>query len=63
VPDVARERILTEQTPERLERRGEQAIVADSLAEVLDGPSRARDDESAHMHPPELVWQAVLVMQ
>ncbi|AUX42502.1 uncharacterized protein SOCE26_039350 [Sorangium cellulosum] len=36
VPDVARERILAEKDPEALERWHERAIVATSLAEVLD---------------------------
>ncbi|MDC0680184.1 hypothetical protein [Sorangium atrum] len=36
VPDAARERILAEQDPEALERWLERAIVATSLAEVLD---------------------------
>ncbi|MGK4008049.1 hypothetical protein WMF31_35860 [Sorangium sp. So ce1036] len=39
VPDVARERILAEKDPEMLERWHERAIVAASLAEVLDGLS------------------------
>ncbi|WP_437926808.1 hypothetical protein WMF37_48565 [Sorangium sp. So ce291] len=39
VPDVARERILTEKDPETLERWLERAVVAASLAEVLDGLS------------------------
>jgi len=39
VPDVARERILAERDPERLERWVERAVVATSLAEVLDNPS------------------------
>ncbi|WP_437998715.1 hypothetical protein WMF26_00685 [Sorangium sp. So ce185] len=39
VPDVARERILVEKDPETLERWLERAIVAASLAEVLDGLS------------------------
>jgi hypothetical protein len=39
VPDVARERILAEKDPERLERWVERAVVASSLAEVLDEPS------------------------
>ena len=39
VPDAARERILTQKDPERLERWHERAIVAESVAEVLDGPS------------------------
>jgi hypothetical protein len=39
VPDVARERILAEKDPERLERWVERAIVAQSLAEVIDDPS------------------------
>ncbi|WP_437724759.1 hypothetical protein [Sorangium sp. So ce861] len=39
VPDVARERILAEKDPETLERWHERAIVAASLAEVLDGLS------------------------
>ena len=41
VPDTARERILAEKDPERLERWHERAIVAASVAEVLDEPSRA----------------------
>ncbi|WP_437279117.1 hypothetical protein WME90_00750 [Sorangium sp. So ce375] len=36
VPDTARERILAEKDPETLERWHERAIVAASLAEVLD---------------------------
>ncbi|WP_437617941.1 hypothetical protein [Sorangium sp. So ce1151] len=36
VPDAARERILAEKDPETLERWHERAIVAASLAEVLD---------------------------
>lgn len=36
VPDVARERVLAEKNPEVLERWHERAIVAVSLAEVLD---------------------------
>ncbi|WP_437480762.1 hypothetical protein WME75_36240 [Sorangium sp. So ce1014] len=39
VPDVARERILAEKNTEILERWHERAVVAASLAEVLDGPS------------------------
>ena len=39
VPDVARERILAEKDPERLERWVERAVVASSLADVLDDPS------------------------
>ncbi|WP_437911774.1 hypothetical protein WME73_29940 [Sorangium sp. So ce302] len=39
VPDVARERILAEKDPETLERWHERAIIAVSLAEVLDGLS------------------------
>jgi hypothetical protein len=39
VPEAARERILTEKHTERLERWHEKAIVAASLAEVLDEPS------------------------
>ncbi|MEP7120082.1 MAG: hypothetical protein ABJE95_04190 [Byssovorax sp.] len=39
VPDAARERISTERDPERLERWLERAIVAASVAEVLDDPS------------------------
>jgi hypothetical protein len=39
VPEVARERILAEKDPERLERWHERAIVAASIAEVLDPPS------------------------
>jgi hypothetical protein len=39
VPDAARERILAEKDPARLERWHERAIVAASLAEVIDEPS------------------------
>ncbi|WP_437634452.1 hypothetical protein [Sorangium sp. So ce854] len=39
VPDAARERILAEKDPETLERWLERAVVAPSLAEVLDGLS------------------------
>ena len=39
VPDAARERILAQRDPERLERWLEKAIVAASLADVLDEPS------------------------
>ena len=39
VPDAARERILAENDPERLERWFERAIVAASIGEVLDQPS------------------------
>ena len=39
VPDAARERILAEKDAERLERWVERAVVAASLAEVLDEPS------------------------
>lgn len=39
VPEAARERILAQKDPERLERWHERAIVAASLAEVLDDPS------------------------
>jgi hypothetical protein len=39
VTDAARERILTEKDPARLERWHERAIVAASTAEVLDEPS------------------------
>ena len=39
VPDVARERILAEKDPERLERWLERAILAASVAEVMDDPS------------------------
>ena len=39
VPDAARERILAEKDPERLERWVERAVVAASIAEVLDPPS------------------------
>jgi hypothetical protein len=41
VPDAARERILTERDPDLLERWVERAIVAATVAEVFDGPSRA----------------------
>jgi hypothetical protein len=39
VPDAARERILAEKDPARLERWHERAILAASIAEVLDEPS------------------------
>jgi hypothetical protein len=39
VPDTARERIMAEKDPERLERWYERAIVAPSLDDVLDEPS------------------------
>jgi hypothetical protein len=39
VPDAARERVLAEKDPERLERWLERAIVAASVAEVIDEPS------------------------
>ena len=39
VPDEARERILAQKDPERLERWHERAIVAASVAEVIDDPS------------------------
>ena len=39
VPDAARERILAEKDPARLERWLEKAIVVASLSEVLDEPS------------------------
>jgi hypothetical protein len=41
VPDSARERILGQKDPERLERWVERAAVAASVAEVLDEPSQA----------------------
>ena len=39
VPDAARERIVAEKNPERLERWLERAILAASVAEVIDEPS------------------------
>jgi len=39
VPDAARERILAEKDPARLERWHERAILAASVAEVMDEPS------------------------
>ena len=39
VPDVARERILAEKDPERLERWLERAILAASVSEVVGEPS------------------------
>ena len=39
VPDDMRERILGEKDPERLQRWLEKAIVASSIAEVVDEPS------------------------
>jgi hypothetical protein len=41
VPDAARKRILAEKDPTRLERWHERAILAASVAEVLDEPNRA----------------------
>jgi hypothetical protein len=41
VPDAARERTLAERDPERLERWVERAMVAASVAEGIDDPSRA----------------------
>jgi hypothetical protein len=41
VPDAARERILAEKDPARLERWHERAILAASVAEVFDEPIRA----------------------
>lgn len=41
VPDAARERILAEKDPLRLERWHERAILAASVADVLEEPSRA----------------------
>ena len=41
VPDAVRERILAEKDPARLERWLERAIIAASIAEVLDEPSQA----------------------
>ncbi|HEY0554437.1 MAG TPA: hypothetical protein VGG20_09220 [Thermoanaerobaculia bacterium] len=38
VPDAARERILAQKDPERLERWLERAVVAPSVAAVLDDP-------------------------
>ena len=39
VPDAARERILVEKDPERLERWLEKAVVAAAVVEVIDEPS------------------------
>jgi hypothetical protein len=39
VPEATRERILAEKDAERLERWHERAILAASIAEVLDEPS------------------------
>ena len=39
VPDAARERILAEKDPDRLQRWHERAILAASVAEVIDDPS------------------------
>jgi hypothetical protein len=39
VPEATRERILAQQDPERLERWLEKAVVAPSVAAVLDDPS------------------------
>jgi hypothetical protein len=39
VPDAARERILAQKDPERLERWLGKAVVADSVTEVIDEPS------------------------
>lgn len=41
VPDAARERIMAQTDPKRLERWLEKAVVATSVAEVIDKPSRA----------------------
>ena len=41
VPDAARERILGQKDPERLERWVERAAVAASVDEVIDESSRA----------------------
>jgi hypothetical protein len=39
LPEAAREKILAQKDPERLERWLERAVVAPSIAEVLDDPS------------------------
>jgi hypothetical protein len=39
VPDAARERILAETDPARLQRWIERAVVAASVAELIDDPS------------------------
>ena len=39
VPDAVRERILAQKDPERLERWLEKAVVASSVAAVLDEPN------------------------
>jgi hypothetical protein len=39
VPDAARERILSQKDPERLERWLKRAVVAASISAVLDEPS------------------------
>ena len=39
VPDTMRERILSEKDPGRLERWHERAVLAASIAEVIDEPS------------------------
>ncbi len=39
VPDAARERILAEKDPARLERWHEKATLAVSIADVIDDPS------------------------
>jgi len=39
VPDAARERILAQKDPERLERWLAKAVVAASVGEVIDDPS------------------------
>jgi hypothetical protein len=39
VPDAARERILAQRDPDRLERWLEKAAIATSIADVLDEPS------------------------
>jgi hypothetical protein len=41
VPDAARERILAQTDPKRLERWLEKAVVAASVAEVIGKPRRA----------------------
>ena len=39
LPEAARERILAQKDPERLQRWLEKAVIASSVAEILDEPS------------------------
>ena len=52
VPEVARERILAQKDPDRLERWLEKAVVAASVGEVHDDPSPASARGSETHRPP-----------